>query len=150
MVRVRNIGLGILLVIGLCGYILAFIGHWGVAGHMQVLVAGKMRTVYVGLGKCLKKRGRWPQSLMEAVKYPEAELSERSALDPITERPLSYYPDAKPGTKAILLAQPEARRMGLWPFARMERLGIRVDGIFVDLEADGRELEYFRGHEPPE
>ena len=112
MVRIRNFILGVLLAIGLCGYILAFVGHWGVAGHMQVLVAGKMQTVYVGLCKCLAKKGQWPPSLMEAVKCPEAELSERSALDPITERPLLYYSDAKPGTKAILIAQPEARQNG--------------------------------------
>ena len=101
--------LGVLLAIGLCGYTFAFVGHWGVAGHMQGIVAGRMQTLYVGLCKCREKKGQWPRSLMEAVKYPEAGLAEGYDLDAITERPLLYYPDAKPGTKAILIAQPEAQ-----------------------------------------
>ena len=70
-------------------------------------------------------------------------------MDPMTMRPLLYYPDAEPGTKAILFAQPEARRMGLWPFVGTQRIGVRADGRCVDLEAGGRELPYFGEDEPP-
>ena len=62
-------------------------------------------------------------------------------VDPISERPWVYHPDAGPGTHAILLAQPEPLEFGLWPLARMERLGVRADGKLVDLQDDEREVD---------
>ena len=61
-------------------------------------------------------------------------------VDPVSHRPLVYHPGAPLGTRAILLAQPEPREVGLWPFARIERLGVRADGMLVRLQDDSREV----------
>jgi hypothetical protein len=54
---------------------------------------------------------------------------------------LIYYPDAKPGTKAILVEQPEPLEVGLWPFIVTHRRAIRADGRLVDLHGDEREVD---------
>ncbi len=130
-----------LVAIALAWYALDLFVHCAVAGHVQGMAASNMVHVYKDLCKYRERNRRWPKSLPDAVKEKEASIGEGDIVDRVSDRPLLYYPDAKPGTKALLLAQPEPLEIGLWPFVTTERLGIRADGKFVNVKGDEKEVD---------
>jgi hypothetical protein len=61
---------------------------------------------------------------------PDRELAK--LVDPISDRLWLYYPDAEFGTGAVLVVQPEALRVGLWPFITFRRWWLLVDRRLVE------------------
>ena len=133
-----RITLGVLVAAVLL-YAVEFGANVAVGIHKQSARGVCLAFVYRDLCIYRKSNGQWPGSLSDATKRQGSLLGEAETLDPISHLPLLYYPDAKPGTKAILLAQPEPLELGLWPFVRMKRLGIRADGRIVHLHGDESE-----------
>ena len=130
---------GVLLAIALV-YTIKFLGGEAGAAHTQSTRGVHLAHLHRSLCAYRESNGRWPQSLREAVDQPGSSLREADILDPILpHHPLIYYPDAKPGTKAILAAQPEPLEVGLWPFIVTHRRAIRADGRLVDLHGDEKE-----------
>ena len=136
---------GGVVAIALAYYALLLFGCWANDTHVQGAAARNMIFVYEDLYKYHERNGRWPQNLMEAAKQQGSSSSHfirgGDIVDLVSHRPLLYYPDAKPGTHAILLAQPEPNKIGLWPFITMRREGIRADGKLVDVQGDEREVD---------
>ena len=123
-------------------YTLKFCGGEAGAMHTQSARGVRLACLYRGLCAYRERNGRWPQTLREAVDERGSSLRETDILDPILpNRPLIYYPDAKPGTKAILVERPEPLEVGLWPFIVTHRRAIRADGRLVDLHGDEREVD---------
>lgn len=76
----------------------------------------------------------WPRNL-DVVRT--LVLNDSCMLDPISEKPLVYYPDAKPWTNEILMAQPEPFRTELWPFGKMQRYVMLGNGDIRTLMDQG-------------
>ena len=133
--------LGVILVIALAYYAFLVFGCWTNDEHIQAAAVVKMLHVGEALCEYREMNGRWPKDLMEAAKQQRSFIGGGDILGTTTQRPYLYFPDAEPGTRAILLAQPGPHRIGLWPFVWTERLGIRADGRFVDIRGDEREVD---------
>ena len=134
---------GVILFLALAYYAFLLFGCWTNDEHIQGAAVTGMRVVYNDLCNYRERHGRWPQNLVEAAKEKGAHsgLDGGEVTDLVSRRPFLYYPDAKPGTHAVLFAQPEPHRIGLWPFVMTERLGIRADGRFVDIQDGEREAD---------
>ena len=132
--------LGSLTLVGLT-YGVLFLGEMVVAIHNRAISGVIMTNIYTDLRRFRETSGRWPESLTEMVQQKESLVGPGYDLDPISRRPLLYYPDAKPGTKTIIVAQPEPLKAGLCPFITMKRWAIRADGKLVDLSGDERDVD---------
>jgi hypothetical protein len=77
--------------------------------------------------------GKWPRTLHEAAgeERPFSDSPSR-----VSERPYYYNPQAKPGTKEILIAQPMPVGAELWPFKKTWQTGVTADGTLVDLQGN--------------
>ena len=124
--------LGALLALALACYRVAYIATSMGSEHLEGAAVRQMVSTYDALREFRKRNGRWPKAL--------SVVMGGTGVDPsCSYRPFLYFPGAKPGTGAILLAQPEAIKVGLWPFITIERMGVRADGKLVDVRGDGQE-----------
>ena len=114
-------------------YMVEWCGNVGVRMHQRSARALALAVIYRDLCSYRETNGKWPQSLEEAAKRQGSFSSEQYIFDPISHQPFLYFRDAEPGTKMILLAEPEPLKMGLWPLTVMQRRGVQADGEFVDL-----------------
>ncbi|MGA2064045.1 MAG: hypothetical protein ABSG86_03705 [Thermoguttaceae bacterium] len=137
-----------LLATAALAYAFVFLSDWAVAQHRQGARYCYLSTLKAGLWTCYERNGRWPQTLRRMAieewwggvdpvdpasgrPLPDRELAK--LVDPISDRLWLYYPDAEFGTEAILVAQPEALSVGLWPFVTVRRWGLQADGRPVEL-----------------
>jgi len=144
---VIRILLGAVLCLAVLAYALFSFGDRAVAQHIQGARHLCLSDLKVGLWKYHERNGRWPQTLrrmaieewwggVDAVDpasgrpLPDRELAK--LVDPISDRLWLYYPDAEFGTGAVLVVQPEALRVGLWPFITFRRWWLLVDRRLVE------------------
>ena len=85
---------------------------------------------YKAICKYREKSGRWPDRLDQAPIFKDYVPS---TSDPIFHKPWLYFPNAKPGTRDILLAWPEPLEMGVWPIVFKHRGVIRANGEGEDI-----------------
>jgi hypothetical protein len=114
-------------------YVVELLGGVAVGIKRQGASQHHLVSVFRALCEYHEAKGRWPGSLLDAAGC--GLIGESWTVDPISHRPLLYHPEAEAGTNAILLAQPEAVRIGLWPFVATRRLGVQADGEVVGLPA---------------
>ncbi|MGA2031913.1 MAG: hypothetical protein ABSG68_06640 [Thermoguttaceae bacterium] len=121
-------------------YALYWICDVGNLDHKQGTRGMYLMRAYHFLCTYRERNGRWPPSLKVMVKQPYALDYQSCIFDPISHGPVLYYPNAEAGTSAIILAQPEPLKAGLWPFITTHRWGVRADGRIVNLHDDESEL----------
>ena len=123
--------LGILLAIAVVGYRVAYLVHG--TRRLEGASVALMDRAYRRLCEYHDQNGRWPRNLPVVMG--------KTGVDLTSDLPLLYFPDAKRGTEAILIAQPKPFEVGPWPFVTAERKGIRADGEVVDGRGDERKVE---------
>lgn len=135
MNRKRAVILVALLGIALASCLLAYFLHEiNPAHHLEGATIFRMVQIYDALERYRENKGRWPESLSLAE-------AANVGIDLTSDLPLLYFPDAKPGTEAILLAQPQPCKIGPWPFVTIVQKGIRADGELIDVRGDERGVE---------
>jgi hypothetical protein len=125
-----RIVVGLALGLAVACYYVAYLGCWTTTAHLEGATVSHMTGVYRRLHEYYEKNGRWPESL--------SVVMGETGIDLTSNLPLLYFPDAKPGTEEILIAQPQPFKVGLWPFVEMKRRGVRADGELVDVPSDER------------
>ncbi len=133
--RTKKIAVGCvvgLFVLGLMTYGFLVGCHATNVAHQTSAQAFGVGDLYRVLRTYEEANGRWPEDPMQAAteRRPADTIETR---DPISHRPLLYYPDAKPGSKKVLLAVPVPVRLHVWPFVIEKRPAILADGTHVDL-----------------
>ena len=103
----------VVLVIAVVIYAYLFFWSWAFYLHKMSAVGFDMKQTYDNLCEYRAKNGRWPEDLEVLVKANYH--TQLYVNDPISHQPWHYFPSAKPGTKAILLAEPEPLEMGSGP-----------------------------------
>ncbi len=124
------VAIAVALGLAAAGYYVAYLGRLVTTGHLEGLSVENMMDTYDRAREYRDKTGRWPESLSVVVG--------ETVIDLTSSLPFLYFPDAKPGTEEILLAQPQPFKVGLWPFDEMWRKGVRVDGELVDVRGNER------------
>ena len=113
----------VLLGISLAYYALVAYGLWALCGQKMSATTGEILSVYEAICEYSEKHGQWPKRLLDE----NGRLlwgHDAYAEDPIFHKPWLYFPDAKRGTNAILLAQPEPIQMRVWPIIIKHRVVI--------------------------
>jgi hypothetical protein len=101
--------------------------------HKAVADKGRLGCVYSALSKYRETHGRWPETINEAAKEFDM-MPVAAGEDSIFHRPWLYYPNAKPGTKDVLVAVPDVIRMKSLPFVGWQD-AVLADGTFVDFRS---------------
>ena len=130
----RGVVLAVLIIVVL------FLGLWlfldcGVARHKAAADKSRLGCVYLALSKYREAHGRWPETINEAAKEFDM-MPVAAGEDSIFHRPWLYYPNAKPGTKEVLVAVPDVIRMDWLPFVGWQDV-VLADGTFVDFRSAG-------------
>ena len=132
-----RIVIGAFLAIAVAIYAFLLFGDYTSFAHKGGATCSEMRYVFKALCDDRGKNGRWPGRLDAVQLNKDWEAHGRCecyTTDPIFDEPWLYYPDAKPGTRDILLAQAETLDMKLWPFSLWHhRFVLRADGEWDDI-----------------
>ncbi len=99
------------------------VGHYWVKYRTiaeEGAVSCDMNHLYLALHDYHDAKKAWPAKL-EDLKVHEILLK-----DKISGKPYLYFPDARYGTRDILLTQPQPFRLGLWPFGEIKRFILRA------------------------
>lgn len=99
------------------------VGHYWVKYRTiaeEGTVSCDMNHLYLALHDYHDAKKAWPATL-EDLKVDEILLKDR-----ISGKRYLYFPDARYGTRDLLLAQPQPFRLGLWPFGETKRTILRA------------------------
>jgi len=139
-----TVGLGCLAVAALAGLLLyaamAYL-HFASEGHVQGFLDERMMQAFDELSAYRKKNGKWPATLDEAAGQGFLFFDPKER---VSDRPYLYNPEAKPGTKEILIAQPVPFEIEFWPFKETWQTGAAADGTVVNLGADGVGVDHLK------
>lgn len=69
-----------------------------------------------------RSTGRWPNSLADVIGDGVA------LIDSVSEEPYVFFPDARPNSSDVLVAQPEPFQAGLWPLGGTKRKALLATG----------------------
>ncbi len=105
--------------------------EFGNAEHVQSGLDGYLRLFYEQASAYRAKNGKWPATLREAM---DQECTFSDPLNRASDRPYYYNPEANPGSKEILIAQPVPVGVEVWPFKETWQRGITADGTIVDVQ----------------
>jgi hypothetical protein len=124
----RAIIIVVLLLAGLCLCVGLLMDRADTA-HKMTADKLMLERVYFALCKYREAHGQWPDTIREAIQ----QMGNTAIVegDAIFDSPWLYYPDAKPGTKEVLVAVPGVIRMQLLPFIGWQD-AVLADGTFAD------------------
>jgi hypothetical protein len=130
---VRAVLLAVLMILGL--YLdLCLLMDLATTRHKASADRIGLECVYSALSKYRETHGRWPETIEEATMQPGTPSIARGGSDSIFHRPWLYYPNAKPGTKEVLVAVPDVIRMKWLPFVGWQD-AVLADGTCIDFRS---------------
>lgn len=124
----------VLAILAIVGLYLALCLFMDLAVTLHKVEADKwgLDRVYFVVSKYRDTHGQWPATIEEAAKQPDMPMTYGG--DAIFHRPWLYYPNAKPGTKKVLVAVPDVIRMKFLPFIGWQD-AVLADGTSADFRS---------------